>query len=80
VSRDPEYNTVKNVGAGLLAKAAGQSPYASQTHRFREQARSHRCFAVSGEPALENLFRAGNPLVQDNLKNWSAWENGVPQS
>ncbi|CAI8706166.1 hypothetical protein EMIT093MI4_100156 [Pseudomonas sp. IT-93MI4] len=36
--------------AGLLAKAAGQSLYASQTHRFREQARSHSCFAVSGEP------------------------------
>ena len=64
----------------MLAKAAGQSLYASQTCRFREQARSHSGFAVSGEPALENLFRAGNPLVQDNLKNWSAWENGVLQS
>ncbi|EXF96355.1 hypothetical protein HK44_023395 [Pseudomonas fluorescens HK44] len=30
-------------------------------------------------PALENLFRAGNPLVQEILKNWSAWENGVPE-
>ncbi len=30
-------------------------------------------------PALENLYRAGNPLVQDILKNWSAWEHGVPQ-
>ncbi len=29
---------------------------------------------------MENLFRAGNPLVQDNLKNWSAWENGVTRS
>lgn len=29
-------------------------------------------------PALENLFRTGNPLVQDIVKNWSAWENGVP--
>jgi len=64
----------------LLAKAAGQSLYASQTNRFREQARSHSGFAVSGEPAMENLFRAGNPLVQDNLKNWSAWENGVTRS
>ena len=64
----------------MLAKAAGQSFYASQTHRFREQARSHSGFAVSGEPAMENLFRAGNPLVQDNLKNWSAWENGVTRS
>ena len=52
------------VEAGLLAKAAGQSLYASQTNRFREQARSHSGFAVSGEPAMENLFRAGNPLVQ----------------
>jgi len=68
------------VEAGLLAKAAGQSLYASQTNRFREQARSHSGFAVSGEPAMENLFRAGNPLVQDNLKNWSAWENGVTRS
>lgn len=29
-------------------------------------------------PALENLFRAGNPLVQEILRNWSAWEQGVP--
>ncbi|WP_347927332.1 purine nucleoside permease [Pseudomonas helvetica] len=31
-------------------------------------------------PALENLFRTGNPLVQEILKNWSAWENGVPEA
>ncbi|TVT84794.1 purine nucleoside permease [Pseudomonas sp. H3(2019)] len=30
-------------------------------------------------PALENLFRTGNPLVQEILKNWSAWEKGVPE-
>ncbi|WP_350614908.1 purine nucleoside permease [Pseudomonas sp. HY7a-MNA-CIBAN-0227] len=30
-------------------------------------------------PALENLYRTGNPLVQAILKNWSAWENGVPE-
>ncbi|MDE1167831.1 MAG: purine nucleoside permease [Pseudomonas sp.] len=28
-------------------------------------------------PALENLYRAGNPLVQDIVSNWAAWENGV---
>jgi purine nucleoside permease len=32
------------------------------------------------EPALENLYRTGNPLVQDIVKNWSAWEKGVPSS
>ncbi|MFV1939772.1 purine nucleoside permease [Pseudomonas luteola] len=32
------------------------------------------------EPALENLFRTGNPLVQDIVKNWSAWEKGAPSS
>ncbi|MBP5106904.1 purine-nucleoside phosphorylase [Pseudomonas protegens] len=31
-------------------------------------------------PALENLYRAGNPLVQDILGNWSAWEKGVPET
>ncbi len=31
-------------------------------------------------PALENLFRTGNPLVQEILKNWSAWEKGVPEA
>lgn len=31
-------------------------------------------------PALENLYRTGNPLVQAILNNWSAWENGVPEA
>ncbi|WP_347905475.1 purine nucleoside permease [Pseudomonas purpurea] len=31
-------------------------------------------------PALENLYRTGNPLVQEILDNWSAWENGVPEA
>ena len=30
-------------------------------------------------PALENLYRTGNPLVQEILQNWSAWEKGVPE-
>ncbi|QXH96921.1 purine nucleoside permease [Pseudomonas ogarae] len=29
-------------------------------------------------PALENLFRTGNPLVQNIVKNWSVWKDGVP--
>ncbi|WP_263263452.1 purine nucleoside permease [Pseudomonas sp. RIT-PI-S] len=31
-------------------------------------------------PALENLYRTGEPLVKDIIGNWSAWENGVPAS
>ncbi len=29
-------------------------------------------------PALENLYRAGNPLVQDITMHWSEWRDGVP--
>jgi len=28
--------------------------------------------------ALENLYRAGNPLVQDIVTHWGEWRNGVP--
>ena len=28
--------------------------------------------------ALENLYRAGNPLVQEISTHWSAWRHGVP--
>ncbi len=31
-----------SVGAGLFAKAVDQSVHLKLTHRFREQARSHR--------------------------------------
>jgi len=31
-------------------------------------------------PALENLYRTGNPLVQAIVQNWSAWEKGVPET
>ncbi|WP_455918309.1 hypothetical protein, partial [Pseudomonas cerasi] len=34
------------VGAGLLAKAVGQSAYVSLAHRIREQARSHIWISV----------------------------------
>lgn len=30
-------------------------------------------------PALENLYRAGNPLVQAIVSHWSDWRDGVPQ-
>jgi len=30
-------------------------------------------------PALENLYRAGNPLVQEIVTHWSDWQNGVPR-
>jgi purine nucleoside permease len=29
-------------------------------------------------PALENLYRAGNPLVQNIVEHWGEWEKGVP--
>lgn len=29
-------------------------------------------------PALENLYRAGNPLVQNIVEHWGDWEKGVP--
>ncbi|AMW84003.1 hypothetical protein AK972_3203 [Pseudomonas yamanorum] len=34
------------MGAGLLAKTVGQSTVYELTRRFREQARSHKGFAV----------------------------------
>ncbi|BCQ25387.1 purine nucleoside permease [Caballeronia sp. NK8] len=30
-------------------------------------------------PAIENLYRAGNPFVQDVVTHWDAWRKGVPQ-
>ncbi|KPX47080.1 putative Purine nucleoside permease [Pseudomonas savastanoi pv. glycinea] len=30
-------------------------------------------------PALENLYRTGNPLVQAIVGDWKNWEKGVPQ-
>lgn len=29
-------------------------------------------------PATENLYRAGNPLVQDIVTHWGEWRDGVP--
>lgn len=38
-------------------------------------------YAAQGgfEPALANLFLAGNPLVQDIATHWSEWRDGVPK-
>jgi purine nucleoside permease len=30
-------------------------------------------------PALENLYRAGNPLVREVVTHWDAWRNGTPK-
>lgn len=30
-------------------------------------------------PAIENLYRAGNPLVQDIATHWGEWRDGVPR-
>ncbi|WP_397459773.1 purine-nucleoside phosphorylase [Pseudomonas asplenii] len=32
------------------------------------------------EPALENLYRVGNTLVQEIVGNWAAWEQGIPEA
>ena len=31
-------------------------------------------------PALENLYRTGNPLVQEIVEHWDVWQQGVPAS
>jgi len=30
-------------------------------------------------PAIDNLYRAGNPLVQEIATHWTEWRDGVPQ-
>ena len=30
-------------------------------------------------PAVQNLFWAGNPLVQEIATHWGEWRDGVPQ-
>ncbi|MEA3088721.1 MAG: hypothetical protein QOJ04_63 [Caballeronia sp.] len=30
-------------------------------------------------PAIDNLYRAGNPLVQEIATHWAEWRDGVPQ-
>ncbi|HEV3106492.1 MAG TPA: purine nucleoside permease [Trinickia sp.] len=38
-------------------------------------------YAAQGgfQPALANLFAAGNPLVQEVVAHWSDWRDGVPR-
>ena len=51
-------------------------PYAGQT-----SADNLVNYAVQGgfQPALANLFQAGNPLVQNIATHWDEWRDGVPQ-
>jgi purine nucleoside permease len=30
-------------------------------------------------PAIENLYRTGNPFIQEVVTHWGAWRKGVPQ-
>jgi purine nucleoside permease len=50
-------------------------PYAGQA-----AARNLLGYSAQGgfAPAVENLYRAGNPLVQDIATHWSDWREGVP--
>jgi purine nucleoside permease len=38
-------------------------------------------YAAQGgfQPAITNLYLAGNPLVQAIATHWDDWRNGVPQ-
>lgn len=61
--------------AVLRAGSDFDRPYAGQSSadnllRYTEQGG----FAI----ALQNLYLAGNPLVQAISRNWGAWRNGVP--
>ncbi|GLU33861.1 purine nucleoside permease [Trinickia caryophylli] len=51
-------------------------PYAGQT-----SADNLLNYAAQGgfQPAITNLFLAGNPLVQDIATHWGEWRSGVPQ-
>ncbi|HKT65548.1 purine-nucleoside phosphorylase [Burkholderia sp. 22313] len=51
-------------------------PYAGQT-----SADNLLNYADQGgfAPATENLYRAGNPLVQDIVTHWGEWRDGVPR-
>jgi len=64
------------VGAGLLAKASCQSIHMTLTHRFREQARSHRrqeravwLLGITGalHLAFGGLLRGGQGLIHRGL-------------
>ncbi len=51
------WNALKNVGAGLLAKAVVHLKHLWLTHRFREQARSHiGSLLFLGAASSSNLY------------------------
>lgn len=62
--------------ADLRAGSDFDRPYAGQT-----AASNLLDYAQQGGfvPALENLYRAGNPLIQDITSHWREWRNGVPR-
>ncbi|WP_322015682.1 purine nucleoside permease [Paraburkholderia sp. J12] len=61
--------------AVLRAGSDFDRPYAGETaaHNLLD-------YAAQGgfAPALENLYRTGNPLVQAIVAHWSDWRDGVP--
>ncbi|HEY4805139.1 MAG TPA: purine nucleoside permease [Paraburkholderia sp.] len=61
--------------AVLRAGSDFDRPYAGQSN-----AANLLNYASQGgfEPALENLYRAGHPLVQTIVTHWSEWQDGVP--
>lgn len=61
--------------AVLRAGSDFDRPYAGQSN-----ADNLLGYASQGgfAPALENLYRAGNPLVQAIVAHWSEWRDGVP--
>ncbi|CAB3764503.1 purine-nucleoside phosphorylase [Paraburkholderia humisilvae] len=62
--------------AVLRAGSDFDRPYAGQT-----SADNLLNYASQGgfTIALDNLFLAGNPLVQDIVSHWSEWKDGVPR-
>ena len=60
----------------LRAGSDFDRPYAGET-----SAKNLLGYAAQGgfTPAIENLYRAGNPLVQDIVTHWGDWRDGVPQ-
>jgi purine nucleoside permease len=62
--------------AVLRAGSDFDRPYAGQT-----SSDNLLNYAAQGgfAPAIENLYRAGNPLVQDIATHWDEWREGVPQ-
>ncbi|BAN25369.1 purine nucleoside permease [Caballeronia insecticola] len=62
--------------AALRAGSDFDRPYEGQT-----AADNLLNYAAQGgfAPAIENLYRTGNPFVQELVTHWGAWKRGVPQ-